>query len=129
MNKYSRKINALLPLKSIRKYIINRKVAIILRNYLSIVLFVQVVLLILVLFLAGFMLENRKEIKSTRDKNYLYWEGVAGQYPNDPDVLFNAGKSAYESGKEKIAFKFIEKALQIDPLFEEAINLKKELEK
>lgn len=112
-----------------RKYVINRKVAIILRNYLSIALFFQVVLLIMVLFLAGFILENKKEIKSIKDKNYLYWESVASQYPNEPDVLFNAGKSAYESGRKDVALKLIEKALQIDPLFEKALELKKEIEK
>jgi len=83
----------------------------------------------MVLFLAGLILENKKEIKSARDKNYLYWVNVAAQYPNEPDVLFNTGKSAYEDGKKEIALKFIERALQSDPLFEKALNLKKEIEK
>lgn len=125
----SRKINALLPLKFLRKHVINRSVAISLRNYLSIILFSQVILLIMVLFLAGFILEKQKEIKSARDKNYSYWLSVVNQYPNEPDILFNAGKSAYESGKKEIALKFIEKALQIDPLFEKAIQFKKEIGK
>jgi len=83
----------------------------------------------MVLFLAGFILENQKENKSVRDKNYSYWESLAEQYPNEPDILFNAGKSAYENGRKEAALKFIEKALQMDPLFEKAIDLKKELEK
>ena len=125
----SRKINALLPLKYIRKNIANRKVALPLRKYLSIVLFFQVILFIVFLSLAGLILENAKEIKRNKDKSYQYWSSVAEQYPNEPDVLFNAGKSAYESGKKEIALKYIEKALQIDPLFEKALNLKQEIEK
>lgn len=125
----SRKINALLPLPAINKYIIKRNVAVYLRNYLSIVLFFQVILVIMVLFLAGFILESEKELQAVRDKNYQYWTSVASQYPNEPDVLFNAGKSAYENGKKADAIKFVEKAIQIDPLFEKAIKLKQEIGK
>ena len=83
----------------------------------------------MVLFLAGFILEKQKEIKDTREKNYLYWTSLAEQYPNEPDILFNAGKSAYEYGKKGEAFEFIKKSLQIDPLFEKALNLKQEIGK
>ena len=58
---------------------------------------------------------------------YKYWNGVVSQFPNIPDILFNASLSALNAGKKEEALRNIEKALQIDPLFKKALELKREI--
>lgn len=50
-----------------------------------------------------------------------------GQYPNIPDILYNASLSAFNIGQKQQAIEYIEKAIEIDPLFNKAYQLRKEI--
>ena len=125
----SRKISALSPKDLFKKHVIKRKVAIHIRNYLLLILFFQATLLVAILFFLGFLLQEKVSIRGIKEKDYLYWSSVADQYPNQPDILFNAAKSSYENGEKSKASEYVKKALQIDPLFEKAQKLLGEVDK
>ncbi len=54
----------------------------------------------------------------------MYWSSVASQYPNIPDILFNAAVSAMTMGRNDVALAYLNKSIQIDPLFTKAITLR-----
>lgn len=92
---------------------------------------------LLFLILAGILLQtlvflNNKTLTARnqfelKTKDYMYWSSVALQYPAIPDVLYNAALSALNDNKKKEALEFVEKALQLDPLFKKAMELKNEI--
>ena len=92
---------------------------------------------LLFLILAGILLQtlvflNDKTVSAklqfeSRGKDFEYWSSVAKQYPSIPDVLYNASLSALNDNKKKEATEYIDKALQIDPLFRKAQELKSEI--
>lgn len=63
-----------------------------------------------------------------KQEEYVYWTSVASQYPNVPDILYNAAVSSYVVGEVGKAYEYLTKALQIDPLFERAKILKEKVE-
>lgn len=117
MNNYFRKITALLP-KGIETH---------LRSFLFLffVILAGAILQILVT-LNGKYLEYRKNY-AQKIEEYEFWSSVVRQYPNIPDVLFNASISAYNAGKKSESDEYIKKALRIDPLFKKAELFQKEI--
>lgn len=83
-------------------------------------------LLQLLVFLNGKYIESGKEFEARRVES-RYWENVAFQFPNVPDVLHNAALSALYIGDSNKALEYIEKAIKIDPLFEKAYLLRREI--
>lgn len=59
--------------------------------------------------------------------DFTYWTGTASQFPNMPDILYNAAVSAYNAGQGGVAISYLDKALQLDPLFGKAQEFKKEI--
>lgn len=121
-----RNIPALLPkryTKIIKKSIFKYH----LRDFLlvSLILIALFQLQILVL-LNGEYKKDQIEYQSKID-NFRYWQEVSEQFPNIPDILYNASLSAFNAGNKTQALEYVEKALIIDPLFERASNLKKEI--
>ncbi len=121
-----RNISALLPkryTKIIKKSIFKYH----LRDFLlvSLILIALFQLQILVL-LNGEYKKDQIEYQSKID-NFRYWQEVSEQFPNIPDILYNASLSAFNAGNKTQALEYVEKALIIDPLFERASNLKKEI--
>jgi tetratricopeptide (TPR) repeat protein len=70
---------------------------------------------------------NAKTEYSNRVSQYKYWSGVAGQFPNIPDILYNASLFAFQAGRKIEAINYIERAIKIDPLFKDAYRLKEEI--
>ncbi|MDO8269426.1 MAG: hypothetical protein Q7T54_02010 [Candidatus Levybacteria bacterium] len=126
MKKYHRIITDLLP-KKIRKWVNKRYFAIYLRDFLFIffVLLIGVLLQLLVI-LNGRYMEVRKLFFENNEK-YYYWNSVASQFPYIPDILYNAALSSFAVGKGSEAMQLINKAIQIDPLFEEAVKLRNQM--
>lgn len=126
VNNYLRKITALLP-KGYRKYVSHRYLAYYLRNFLF----------LFFLILAGFLLQilvnlenrydNERKNYALKSKEYHYWSSVAMQFPNIPDILYNTALSALNSGNKSEALDFVNKALQVDPLFRKAQELRIEI--
>lgn len=65
--------------------------------------------------------------KEIREREYEYWSSVANQFPNVPDILYNAGVASINVGKKEKALGFLDKALRLDPLFIEAQQLRNNL--
>lgn len=143
--KYSRKITDLLPktmvidrkklnIKPVLKKKIGRHVqkehfTIYMLNFVLSILIIQALISIIAIFaLNNILVKAYFENREKQSKAY-YWERVAEQYPYAPDVLFNTAKSVYEIGEKKKALNYIEKSLQIDPLFEKAQKLKQAIQK
>lgn len=68
-----------------------------------------------------------RELYSQRSTEYKYWTSVASQYPNIPDILYNASISSYNFGKLPEAKNYLERALKIDPVFKKAQEFEREL--
>ena len=124
-----RKINAILPKswKKKGKSIFNGIFFHYLAQFLFLVLLAQVMLFLVV----AFFLQSEYRLKSdeynSRQAEQVYWTRVAEQYPNAPDVLYNAAVSAINVGNSKEALVYIDRALKLDPLFMEARLLRKSL--
>lgn len=98
-----------------------------LRSFLFVVLLILAgILLQLLVFLNKKYSQAKVNYQKTL-KNYTYWSSVASQYPNIPDILYNAGVSAIAMGREDVALGYLNKAIQIDPLFAKAIELRDSL--
>lgn len=61
----------------------------------------------------------------SKTKEFEYWKSVSSQYPTIPDVLYNTSLSALKAGKKNEAVVYVDKAIKLDPLFKEAIILKR----
>lgn len=124
MGRYLRKITALFP-KSVAKYVINRHVAGRLRALLFLVLVICAgVLLQLLVYLDQKVADTKREFDANM-REFHYWNTVAAQFPNVPDILYNASISSLNIGNGPQALYFLEKAVRLDPLFEKAQELKK----
>ncbi len=121
-----RKIPVLLPKKYI-SHIFNAQVAVPLRAFLTLVLLTLSIALIPLLVFLNHKYSLAKKNHDQKLNEYYYWNSVVLQYPNIPDVLYDSALSAYNAGKTEEAMGYIEKALQIDPLFEKAVILKDEI--
>lgn len=126
MDTYYRKFTALFP-KKYKKVLRPKIFASYLRDFfiVSFVLMSLFQLQVLV-FLNGIYKNNVLRYESYV-KEYTYWESVSGQFPNIPDILYNTSLSAFNAGHKSEAIKYIERALLIDPLFEKATALRKEI--
>lgn len=128
MYKFFRRITALFP-KKVLGYVTNRHVATHLRALLFIILVIGAGILLQILVYLNRKAINAKKEYAENAKQFQYWSGVALQYPNIPDILYNASVSALNVGKTPEAMRFLNKALQIDPLFNDALELRKSVEK
>lgn len=124
MSGFFRKITALLP-NEFFGHITNKHVAIQLRALLFFILVICAgILLQILVFLDQKLIYAKKEYEGNA-KQFRYWSGVALQFPNIPDILYNASVSALNVGKISEAARYLDKALQIDPLFKDARELRK----
>lgn len=96
-------------------------------NFVLFVLIIQALISIIIIVALNKVLVKSSEVNYKKQQTNIYWGSVAGQYPNAPDVLFNAAKSSYEIGDRQKALFYVEKSLKIDPLFDKAQKLKNEI--
>lgn len=68
--------------------------------------------------------DKREEISS----GLTYWEKVVRDNPAAPDAYYQAGFYSAELFENKKAQKYLQKAIELDPSFEEAIELEKIIE-
>lgn len=122
----SRSFTAILPIKY-KKLIKRKLIAHNLRNLLFIFLTVTVLFQIQMIVVLNSSYNLASKNNRERIEEYQYWENVAGQYPNIPDILYNASISSANAGHKVEALEFVNKALRIDPLFDEALQFKEEL--
>lgn len=84
----------------------------------------------LFLFLLFFVWQDYQGVLTTR-RNELklleYWEVVLLSHPNYPDAYYQSSLHAARVGDKQKALEYINKALDLDPYFQRAEDLKKEL--
>lgn len=126
---YYRKIAALLPKDLLKKgkRVFSKGFFHSLAQFLFLVLLFQVLLLIVMLFLLRNEYKEKRREFAVRQEEQIYWIRVAGQYPNAPDVLYNAALSSKNVGREREAIFYLDKAIKLDPLFMEARLLRKSI--
>jgi len=130
MQKNLRRITAYLTRVKRNKKWINRKyIAHHLRAYLFLVFLILVFVLLQILVLLNTHYLKTKINYENKQKEFSYWQRVVVQFPNIPDILYDAALSAYNVGKMKEAIIYLDRALQVDPLFKKAIDLKNEIER
>lgn len=56
------------------------------------------------------------------------WESFSQKYPNYKEVYFQIAVREFELGDYQSSIKYLQKALFIDPNYQDALKLKKELE-
>lgn len=72
-----------------------------------------------------------KKVEQTRRNEIdrmLYWEEVSAQYPQFPDAYYKAAYHALRLGYPERASKHLTKAVFIDPTFEDAKILQKQIQ-
>jgi len=85
-----------------------------------------IVMLFSIFVVQSVLTSSYLSIKERQDR-YDHWMGQVEEYPNSPDVLYNAAVSAVEVKKNETALNLLNKALIYDPLFEEAKDLQQEI--
>ncbi len=124
MKKYFRTITALLP-KSLKKHVLKKRVILHVRDFLFVFLALLIgVLLQILVILNNKYVVARREFEGKRAE-YSYWETVVLQYPQIPDILYNAAVSALAFNRQEEALDYLNRALRIDPLFQRAEKLRK----
>lgn len=130
MNKksYYRKITELLPLRFlIWKYLNQPDLR---RSYLEFLIFFTLILSIFLSLFVALTYLNYSEVKKEHDMalgSFRYWEQVIETHPNFTDGYYNAALYAGRLGQKEKAVELIDKALVLDPMFSEAIELERQL--
>ena len=69
---------------------------------------------------------TRAEWLKARD-NFAYWQEVAEKQKNSPDAYYQAGVYAAELRDNRRALMYLNKALELDPGFEKAVELQRKI--
>ncbi len=86
---------------------------------------------ILAYFAIGFF-SILKSVKSERlavNKKFAYWKEVIRNYPNFPVAYYNAALFAWQLQKKSEAVNLLDKAIFLNPNFNEALELRSVIEK
>lgn len=92
-------------------------------------LFLLSILIIMLfsIFVLQNMLTSSYLSQKEKQERFFYWMEKVEEYPNSPDVLYNAAISANLIDKNETALNLLKKALTYDPLFIDAKNLQEEI--
>lgn len=94
---------------------------------LSIFLFLTLVVMLISIFVLQSVLTSSYSIEKQKQNSFYYWMERVEEFPNSPDVLYNAAVSAYEIDKNETALRLLKNAIEKDPLFEDALKLQEKL--
>lgn len=115
--------------KKYKKSINEKAVATHVRQFLFFFLVMMIGILLQILVVLNAKFVDAKKSYLLKSEKYAYWQEVASQFPNAPDILYNAALSSVQMGNKKQAVEYVRRALMIDPLFDKAKNLLEELSK
>jgi tetratricopeptide (TPR) repeat protein len=96
---------------------------------LSLFLLSTLIIMLFSIFVLQSVLTNSYLSQKEKQNRFYFWMEKIGEYPNSPDVLYNAALSANAINKNETALNLLKKALTYDPLFIEAKNLQEEIVK
>lgn len=110
-------LNIALEIKKAKKYFNN-----------FILFYLVMAFFILVYFTAGFLkvFEEVKKERSEANKKFIYWKEIARNYSNFPIAYYNAAIFSLKLKNKSEAMRLLNKAIYLNPNFEEAIKLRDE---
>jgi len=123
---YLRRITDLLP-RNFSNTINRRFIALYLRDFLFLVGILIAGVLLQILVDLYKKIDISRQVFEAQVSEYAYWQAVAAQYPNIPDIQYNASVGALKVGRLNEAIYHIDRALMLDPLFEKAQKLKNKM--
>lgn len=94
---------------------------------LSIFLFMTLIVMLFAIFVLQNFLTSSYLTQKQKQDRFFYWMGRVEEFPNSPDVLYNAAVSAYEIDKNETSLRLLKRATEKDPLFDEAKELQEEI--
>lgn len=134
---YYRRITELLPLsfklfiKNLRKdfslALKRENINLQFSNFTILFLIMLFIFLLIYGALSYMNLQEMTEKRSSIKNNLSYWEEIIGKHPNVPDSYYNAAIYAATLSEKQKALEFLDKALYLDPDFEEAKRLERSL--
>jgi len=83
--------------------------------------------MLFILYILQNSLTNSYNIQKKQQERFSFWMEKIEEYPNSPDILYNAAVSAYDVKKYETALKLVKKAMILDPQFKEAENFEKDI--
>lgn len=110
-----------------QKMLSNKEVSRNLLILLSLFLLSTLIIVLFSIFVLQNVLTNSYLFQKNKQDRFYFWIEKVENYPNSPDVLYNAAISALEINKNETALKLVKQALIYDPLFTEAIGLQQEI--
>lgn len=128
VKKFIRRITAFSP-KRVKKQLKNKHLAIYLRRYFFLFLAILAFAILQLVVIFNSQYREARYRYQQKYKEYYYWSNVVSQFPSIPDVLYNGAMSAFNIGRTDKAIEYLNKALEIDPLFKKAQDLKNEISK
>ena len=117
------KVSKLVKKLGIRNEQVNKNLLILFSLFL---LSTLIIMLFSIFVLQSILTDSYLSQKEKQNRFYFLMEKVE-EYPNSPDVLYNAAISANAINKNETALNLLKKALIYDPLFMEAKNLQEEI--
>ena len=121
-----RKITEAFP-QDLKKALKIKNIKSVFTNYSFVFLVVSLSILILyaVISYIGYSI-TREEWLKARD-NFAYWQEVAEKQKNSPDAYYQAGVYAAELRENSKALAYLNRALELDPGFTKAKELKEQV--
>ncbi len=86
-----------------------------------------VILGVCLVFFVGYVylgFEKTQEARRRVEDNYTYWKDVVRVHPNLTDAYYNAAIYSVQLGDNRTAITYLDKALELDPDFTKAKELK-----
>lgn len=87
---------------------------------LSLILLSSLITMLFAIFVLQGILNNTYTGQRITQERFYFWMEKVEEYPNSPDVLYNAASAAVLVGKKETALKLLQKSLRQDPLFKDA---------
>lgn len=94
-------------------------------NVLSFVLFIAIILAGVNLYKLNQDLDKQNKERSSIQQQLTSWENIIARYPNYRDAYFKAALLEYRFKTDNKAKEYLQKALELDPSFEEGRKLEK----
>ena len=87
---------------------------------------------VVLFFLFVDLLDKYEELRATQVNARIdaeYWKNVAEVQVLSPDVYYQASLAQFKIGESRQALEYINKSIYLDPMFQDAYELKKLIEK
>ncbi len=94
---------------------------------LSLFLLSTLIVMLFSIFVLQNVLTSSYLSQKEKQEKFFFWIEKVEEFPNSPDVLYNAAVVSVEVEKHETALKLLKKAIDFDPQFDEAKNLQKEI--